>query len=155
MYCNKCGKHIESGIICPECAIAEYEKNSTNKVAPIKEDSTSFNYIPFPEPNNRMYGFGIALTAQILAIIGVFVSYFAVLANILISTVTGVILGFISLLFVFIPLFLAIESIQTFKKRKHPCKRPIATLILGISTLETIPLAAIYTLVAFGLSSVL
>ena len=51
-YCNKCGKQIESGIICPECAIAEYEKAQLNKISnvPMPEASVCEPQAPVCEP---------------------------------------------------------------------------------------------------------
>ncbi len=151
MYCNKCGKQIESGIVCPECAIAEYEethfgKKSTEELNPTYDASTAY----YVEPHNRMYGFKLALAGQILAVVGIFVSYFAIIAN-LISSGTGFVFALVSVVFVVLPMIMGIYSIQTFKERKHLRKKPIATLVLGISTLTTLPISAIYTLIAFVL----
>ena len=149
MYCSKCGKFIESGVVCPECAIAEYEQTYFGTKS--TEEPTISYEIPtthYAEPNNRMFGFGLALTGQILADVSVIVSYFAILANV-ISSATGVIFAFISIIFIVLPLIMGIRSIQTFKERKRPCKRPIATLVLGITTLSTLPISVVYTLLAF------
>lgn len=157
-FCNKCGKQIETGIICPECAIKEYEKEHfqgasfSAEAAPSAPESQQFN--PFPEPRNRMYGFGKALTAVILSVVAFFISYFALLFSMFMDSV-GAALIMISLALSVISLLLGIRSIKLFIERKATCVKPIPTLILGISALPFSGISILYVLLSFILISVI
>ena len=93
-----------------------------------------YAYSTEPEPQNRMFGFGKALTSLIL---GFFSYFFSVLAMALLSEdaapVTGsaivllIAVGITATAFIF-----ALQSIRCYQKRKATCIKPIPTLILGI-----------------------
>lgn len=110
-----------------------------------------------PDPNNRKYGLGRAIAAQILATVSVFVGIIALYA--VVFSLVGFSeeveeLGIPALLFGFfstvgciamsiIAIVLGVKSIKCFKKRTP---RPIATLILGISSVVEASSAVIVAL---------
>ncbi len=103
-----------------------------------------------PEPNNRMYGFGKALTSTILSEIGFVFVYVALIATIA-APVGGLVLSLLSLPLIIIPLVMGIASIKVFKARRSTCVKPIPTLILGIvgtSTAAVTAWIAIITILA-------
>ena len=97
-----------------------------------------------------MYGFGKALASTILGHIGFFISYIALL---FVATEVAAFMGFMFFLFglpvTIIPIILGINSIKTFSRRKPPCVRPVATLVLGIVGLAMSAFAALFELFAF------
>ena len=146
MYCNRCGKEIESGNICDACAAAAYrasmaEKSAKENYAPLETDA-------MPDPQNRMYGFGKALVSTILSSVGFIFAYMA-LAFCFIEPETGLAMSFITLPLIIIPIIFGIKSINLFKARKASCAKPIATLILGIVGLSTAAIAAFFDFFAF------
>ena len=82
MFCNNCGKKIESGIFCQECALIESQKTAKEEVAlaeievepktesePTKEEETvetASDPIVQTDPGSRMVGFGKALASTLL-----------------------------------------------------------------------------------------
>lgn len=156
MYCNKCGRAIDSGYLCNDCAIESFthtesnysNDNSTSSTA-TESDYYRDNLNPIPDPQNRMYGFGKALTSTILGQIAFAIIYSSlymfynedVYAVIIVMTIPMVIVSMI----------LGIKSINTFKSRKGNCVRPIPTLILGINGLVNAATTGLLQLVLLGL----
>ena len=143
MYCNKCGKYISQGTKCDDCARAEYYASQAQQA-----QQPSYNYAngnPYarpnyncePEPKNRMYGFGKALTSTILGFVGFIWSYiaFGEATNYWGDEELALVLILMGLPFIIIPLIFGIQSIKVFTRRKNLSAKPIATLILGISGL--------------------
>ena len=156
MYCNRCGKEIESGNICDACAAAAYRASMAESNAKANEDSTekiNFSYInqesiDMPEPENRMYGFGKALVSTILSSVGFIFAYIALLFSAVVPE-TGLAMSFLALPLIIIPFIFGIKSINLFKSRKATCAKPIATLILGIVGLSTAAMTAFFNFIAF------
>ena len=158
MYCSNCGKFIEGDAkLCKECE-AELNKTTAASEDPIDTatDTTSgvppygydyYNqgyyqpsqngyYCDQPEPQNRMYGFGKALTSAILSFFGVLFAYVAMVAG-LIEPAVGVVLLLISLPCTVVSFIFGLKSINTFRARKATCVKPIPTLILGIEGISS------------------
>lgn len=126
MYCINCGKQIEEGTLCPECA-----EQRTNETVKPTEAPVVQNEKAMPEPQNRMYGFGKALAALFTGVGGVIISYLTVIFAALIPTAYPLFLmGSIAL--TVLPLIFGISSIKTFINRGRNCSKPVATLVLGI-----------------------
>ncbi len=167
MYCTKCGKEIESGSICTACAV----NPPVNPIPPVNQQPPQYQYQqnysqhgysgnnpepqqPLysnqPDPRNRMYGFGKALTSTIMSNIGLSVAY---LALGFVATEYHAFLGFMFFLFALpltvIPFILGLQSIKTFNRRKAPCVRPVATLVLGIVGVAISAFALFFELFAF------
>ncbi len=143
MYCNKCGKEIESGTVCNECLAKE--------TVTIDPDYIMESMNKMPEPDNRMFGFGKALAATILSWVAFFVTYFALIFSMVayeIGNATGMVFLVLALPPLLISLAFSISSIKTFNARKATCAKPIATLVLGIIGLAT----TIFSLVLFNIS---
>ena len=115
MYCANCGKWIDyDATLCKKCEIEE--KNRL-----------------YPSWDNRLYGFGSALTSCIAGLIG----YLLFCASMLVLRENEAFFPFVYLpsipLTVF-ALITGIRSIRCFVKRKAPYVKPVATLVLGIVT---------------------
>lgn len=162
MYCNKCGKEIENGVLCEECAVIEMPCAEASDEAPVKEaevtdpvETIAFsckqNTNPLPEPQNRMFGFGKALASTILSIVGFIFVYIAMILS-LVEPGAGLPLIFLSMPLLIIPLIFGILSIKVFMERKATCAKPIPTLILGIVGLSTAVFAAFFQFLAFLIS---
>ena len=162
MYCNKCGKEIENGVLCEECAVIEMPCAEASDEAPVKEAEVTDpvktipfaceqNTNPFPEPQNRMFGFGKALTSTILSIVGFIFVYIAMILS-MVERGAGLPLIFLSMPLLIIPLIFGILSIKVFMERKSTCAKPIPTLILGIVGLSTAAFAAFFQFLAFLIS---
>ena len=150
MYCNKCGKYISQGTKCDDCARAEYYASQAQQ-----PQQPAYNYAngnPYarqnyscePEPKNRMYGFGKALTSTILSCFGFLWSYiaFTEAASYWADEETALVLILMGIPFIVVSLIFGIQSIKVFARRKNTCVKPIATLILGISGLSMAGLSA-------------
>lgn len=113
-----------------------------------------------PDPNNRKYGLGRAIAAQILATVSVFVGVIALYAVVFSLVgfsgeveelgVPALLYGFFStvgcIAMSIVAVVLGVKSIKCFK-RKTP--RPIATLILGISSVVEASSAVVVALYDF------
>ena len=143
MYCRKCGKYIDGDtVLCPECAAEEAAKqayietfrNSTNPQPSVKSSGS-----------DKMFGFGKALTAVILAYFAMIlleVAYGVCAGMFMSSTDEAMVLaGRITLaLFTLIglglcipSLVMGINSIKISKARQEAgYAKPIVTFILGI-----------------------
>ena len=146
MYCNRCGKEIESGNICDACAAAAYRASVAEKAA--KENYAPLETDAMPDPQNRMYGFGKALVSTILSSVGFIFAYIALLFSAVVPE-TGLAMSFLALPLIIIPFIFGIKSINLFKSRKATCAKPIATLILGIVGLSTAAMTAFFNFIAF------
>ncbi len=160
MYCNKCGKQIDSGVMCTDCLISELAtsmaKETTVKEEPEKvaeqpiyqapvyqpvEDSFSQQTITeepvvtstLPQPGNRMFGFGKALASTIIGFIGFIWGYlWFVMSAVEEMGEASLVLAILLAPMVAVSLAFGIKSIKTFMARKATCAKPIPTLILGI-----------------------
>ena len=116
MYCNKCGKEIEYGTICDECAFEEFKK-TRQAPQPVVVEPQQAEWKPSSQ--NRMYGFGKALagtiigfnnfnlehSAAIVAILGLVITIVlyvlkvpgAILIGIAITTIIGIPFGVTSI----------------------------------------------------------
>ncbi|MBO5789944.1 MAG: hypothetical protein J6R40_02190 [Clostridia bacterium] len=165
MYCNKCGKQIESGTLCQECYLAEQQAQAqayAEQQAKIAYEQAQKEYTytmqngdvvyennfenPMPDPQNRMFGFGKALTSTILGWVGFIFAYIGLIGGIIDPDV-GILFFMMSLPLVIIPLVFGIASIKVFMKRKATCVKPIATLILGIDGLAASLFSAFFSFV--------
>ena len=174
MYCKKCGRYIESGSICSDCAAEEYgyvapdqlpqynaqaqynaeaQYNAQYQYNPEAQYNAQAQYNPqpqqkaytsnLPEPNNRMYGFGKALTSTILGIVGFLWVYISIILGAIEGdAVVLAVLAIVALPLIIIPLIFGISSIKVFTSRKSTCAKPIATLILGITGLSFAAISA-------------
>lgn len=104
-------------------------------------------YSTEPDPTNRMYGFGKALTSTILSFFAVLFAYIAMIAG-LIEPTAGVVLLLFSLPCTVIAFVYGLKSINTFRARKATCAKPIPTLILGIEGVSSSGAAIIMSLFA-------
>ena len=148
MYCTKCGKEIESGIICDECLAKEREAEFEQ----VKLDETlwepAYGVVAIDatvENEDRMLGFGRALASAITGFIGyiaAIVCYmFAIAGDSLTAEDPDMALGLLigalvcnlifSLPLGIISLVMGTKSIKLFKRTVG--KKPVATLILGIA----------------------
>ena len=160
MYCNRCGKEIESGNICDACAAAAYRSSVAEKVAK-ENEKTNVSYAPLeedamPDPKNRMYGFGKALTATILSEVGAVLAVYALLfTGYGFVTAFSLILSLATLPFIIIPIIFGISSIKAFMERKATCAKPIPALILGIVGLSNAAASAMILFFAFVITAML
>lgn len=185
MYCTKCGKEIESGRFCADCAATSQPTNPQPQTpvypqpqapvypqpqapvypqpqapvypqpqAPVypqpqqktySQPSTPSYHSYMPEPGNRMYGFGKALTAAILGFVGFIWAYVAMVM----SFAGGMVVVLLGVPFYVISIVFGIKSIKVFTSRKNTCAKPIPTLILGISGLSLGAIAAFFGLISF------
>lgn len=103
------------------------------------------------DADNKMFGFGKALTSTLLGFFGFIFSIICFAS----SAVGGGIIGFIffypaALTMAIISLIFGIKSISTFKARGRACcAKPIATLILGIVGVVLASLAFLYIFLGF------
>lgn len=163
MYCTKCGKPIESGNICNECA-ANAQTPNTQPAAPVYTQPAPSYQQPvyqqpvyqqpvyqqpavassgIPEPNNTMYGFGKALTSAILSVLAfIFIMYSR--NNIFYSPVMAILLFFAAIPLSIIGIIFGISGIKTFTSRKDAPAKPIPALILGISGLSFGAISALF-----------
>ena len=154
MFCRKCGKQIAEGTMCDDCARAEFYAQQPQQ-PPQQPNYSQPNYSqpnysqPYaqpqaqpkpqytrePDPQNKMYGFGKALTGTILAFVSIIIPYLS-LGVMFDSPELGIVLMLMALPCAIIGLVFGIGSIKTFMRRKNGCAKPIATLILGIAALS-------------------
>ena len=148
MYCTKCGKQIESGIICDECLAKD---QVIVESAPQKTYVVINNNEP-RENEDRMLGFGKALSSTILSFVGAIFAIGAYVFAMMGDMVgeddgAGVIaLVVCSLPFLIISLVQGLKSIGLFKRTVG--KKPIATLILGINGTYTAAMGLHFALVS-------
>ena len=143
MYCSKCGKEIDSGIICRECAFEEMNKQYTPEVKPASPQYTQW----MPEPNNIMYGFGKALTGTILGFVAYIWTCMAMMYAIA-EEPGGLALVFLSIPGIVLPLIFGISSIKTYGRRKKAnCRKPIPALILAIAGVALAGLAIFFSFI--------
>ncbi len=151
MYCNKCGKQIETGTLCRECALADAIAKTEQKEF---VEATVLTHEPenlFPDPHNRMFGFGKALASTIMSTIGFFLSYAAIIATIE-SPGAALVLTLLSVPLAVLPLIWGINSIKLFKTRAKTCAKPIPTLVLGIYGVAMAGMTAFFSFLSFILS---
>ena len=148
MYCRKCGKQIDyDADFCHECARQElYE--SLNGTSEEKSDQTT---LTASNEGSIKTGLGKAIASAILSVVSiifVMIAYIAALGAMVAYeegfdsvALTGVAVSF-SLLTVaaaVIALIFGIKSINCFRtEKKAGRKKPIPTLIIGISSLAVV-----------------
>ncbi len=128
MYCKYCGKPTDNPeAICEDCA-----KQLTNTDNDNQQKSTVENK---ESKYTRMYGFGLGLASVILSVVDLIilstmmVFYWVPISKVgfYVGLAIFIIIGILSMVFGFI-------SIGKFKEaRSNNGKKPLATLILGIS----------------------
>lgn len=142
MYCSKCGKKINEGMICAECFAREASSYKSETIE-IPETHYQDNSIRTAytttvretvPTKSRMEGFGKALTSTILSFFGFIFSYVSL---ILILAEVDIAISVVFLLFslplTIIPFVQGVNSIRLFKETTAPDPKPIPTLILGIN----------------------
>ena len=148
---------IENGTLCPDCSGAEANTDS------VKIDNDIWDSVmgggfqansDMPDPQNRMFGFGKALTSTILSFVGFIFAYMAIIFCALDPT-SGLVLSFLSIPLIVLPIIFGISSIKLFIRRKATCAKPIPALVLGIVGLSTAAFALIFTFLAFIISAAL
>ena len=155
MYCNKCGKYISQGTKCDDCARAEYYASQSQQTNYNYSNTSSYsrpNYNCEPEPKNRMYGFGKALTSTILGFVGYIWTYVSFVLSVDLYygiEESAIVLSLMALPFIIIPIIFGISSIKVFMRRKATCAKPIPTLILGIAGLSLGGIAAFFEMLLF------
>lgn len=159
MYCNKCGKEIEQGTLCPQCEAASVQQEPVQE-QPQVPYTPAPTYTYAPPKQNKMFGFGKALAGTIISIVGFIFSligYFIVMAEATISGDVGVGLVFLlmSLPLVILPIIFGISSIKAFTLKKRYGIKLIPTLILGIVGLATAAFSAIYVLLGLLICAIL
>ncbi len=184
MYCNKCGKQIDSGVMCTDCLISELatsmaketavkdqpEKNNEEPVysvpaynavvenSPSQEQTASTENVyvsTMPQPGNRMFGFGKALASTIVGFIGFIWGYVWLIMSLVDDMgEASLILAILLAPIVAISIAFGIKSIKTFMARKSTCVKPIPTLILGIVGTICGGLAAFFDLLLLLLGAV-
>lgn len=156
MYCNKCGRNLGDSSVCPDCDVT-FEKATESAFGSTDYGTTteSFYSTPYtppvstmPDPTNRMYGFGAALTSIILSVFGYIFAYIGLIMGTVEATAFFV-MTVIATPLTIVSLILGIKSIKVFAKRKAPCARPIATLICGIAGVFWAALAALMGFIGF------
>ena len=155
MFCNKCGKEIEDGLVCDECLERERAEELKASEPAVEQEFPALDEtlwkeavytesVPSDENTNGMLGFGKALASTIMAVIGyifAIVAYiFAVGGGTITETDPEVALAMLIAAFVLhlvfaiplaiIALVMGVKSIKLFMNTKG--KKPIVTLILGI-----------------------
>ena len=151
MYCNKCGKEIESGNLCAECAAPKVTVNEVKE-----EYFFADEYVKIPsDSNNRMYGFGKALTSTILSFFGFIFAYVALICSTWASE-TALVFVFLALPLLIIPIVFGGVSIKAFVSRKNSgCVKPVPTLVLGIVGLSIGCFSMIFEIIAFFIAAAL
>jgi hypothetical protein len=172
MFCTKCGKQIEQGTVCSECA-AKSAANSYNPGAQTGYAQQGYGqtygqqtngqaytaganfYQPYTAPaqspasdkNNKMLGFGKALTSTILSTFGLLFAYVADILFLALDVEAAMILSIFTMPLAIIPLIFGISSIKVFTSCKNSRSKPIATLILGINGLAVSAGAALIDII--------
>jgi len=173
MYCTKCGKQIDyDALVCKECCEKEREALLSSTETETAEEKAQAYYSPvptapaasnesasyaaadngemYPDPDNRMFGFGKALTATILGFVGFLFSYIGLIFTAIIPAV-GIVFFVISAAPSIISVIFGISSIKCFARRKSHCAKPIATLILGIAGLAQGAFACFFLFIILAL----
>jgi hypothetical protein len=177
MYCRKCGKYMEGNAqFCDDCIneakmvlreienIAATDATEVDKKEEVKNDlfddapQVDKPVAPIAQPvtpvarpikNERMNGFGPALTSTIM---GFFGFIFAYVALILMIVMIGVPFWLMSIGLTIPSLIMGIKSIKVFKDAGRLKRaKPIATLILGIAGTSLAGFAAFFDFIALFL----
>ena len=150
MFCTKCGKQIEQGIVCNECAAKEYAQSVR---AACSYKNTEESILPEQPKGNRMLGFGKALTAAILSEVGFLFAYIGFLISDFNDGETRLILSLLVLPLIIIPIIFGASSIKVFRSARGA--KPIATLVLGIAGLCGAAITAFIDLIALWVALML
>lgn len=165
MYCVKCGKAVNelNGDLCSDCAgqpvYGQPVYGQPVYVQPVYGQPVK---PPYGDPANKMVGFGGALSATIMGVIGFIFSYIAIVMFMVSrmpyiggSSTTPVFLALIGLTLSIAALALGISSIKVFSGFKNARPKPVATLVLGIVGVANgaISLFICFLLVLVGLTS--
>ena len=143
MFCNRCGKKIESGSLCSECIAIESMNGQsnvkTNNFAAFTSSAETQAirqeyYSQTEEPGKGvMAGFGLGLTAAILGFVGFIFSYVSFLLCAIMETPeAGIVLSVLALPLCILPFIFGLKSIGRFRRAKAPDRKPIPGFICGI-----------------------
>ena len=91
-----------------------------------------YYYEPQPDPQNRMFGFGKALTATIIGFLSFYFMYFSIFMGAF-DPESAFVFMLLATAPAIIALVLGIGSIKCFVARKDTCVKNIPTLVLGIA----------------------
>lgn len=125
MYCSKCGKEIDyDALVCRECEQAE---------------QTALVETPASGGKPRMRGFGKALTAAIVGVIGYLLAFYS-FACVCVAgessdeylAIVALVLAVLSIGMAIISFVFGLKSIRLFGAVSAGTPRPIGTLVLGI-----------------------
>lgn len=138
MYCNKCGKYIESDeTLCPECKQVQ-QNVSTPNVVVIEQQATPITYAAAPSNKPGV----ISLVLSMVGLVGIFIAAFSIgfeSVGLMVFASAVVITGFV------ISLVQGIKAIKSFIYTcKNKLKKPIAGFIMGIVGLETSAIVILY-----------
>lgn len=173
MFCRKCGRLLDDGsTICPDCDIASVE---AVEFSPVGADVVSGVNAPVNK-GSRKAGLGLGIAAAVLALVGFFFTYFAVMymaglameldsyayssyyvieeAELMAACMLGLAVGVLGLICVIPALILGIISlIRAIKQKKRGQVLPIPALALGIAACVFAALAVLMFLLS-GLMTV-
>lgn len=100
-------------------------------VLPVISAMNKANNADLSDPRNVMFGFGKALTATILGVIG-FIWYYIISELVYELPDVSLLLNVLGLALIIIPILFGINSIKLFSERKDCHTKPIPAFILGI-----------------------
>lgn len=159
MYCTNCGRQIESGTICPECAQTIANRNTYSEYA----NHTPYN-AEYGQPKNtgsRMLGFGKALTSTILSTVGFIFAYIAFIAILSArlsplgsAAASGAAFGVLTVFSLPMHIISLVFGISSIKLFRTATPKPIATLVLGINGLEMSALSLLLVFLELVLASI-
>lgn len=179
MYCAICKKWMDGdALVCPECEALLRQRQTPPAPQPPQPTPVELQppmpywpapspmsapaHVPtpvpapvrshHPDPLNRMFGFGKALTSTILGFVGLIIAYVGIMLLAeetayyysSYDTTSGIVALLMGLPCPIISLIFGIQSISCFKKRKDSCAKNIPTLVLGIVGVVLSGLAALY-----------
>lgn len=163
MFCNRCGKKIESGTLCSECIAIEAMGEGANAKA---NSVSSFHlsteaqairqeyYSQTEEPGKGvMAGFGLGLSAAILGFVGIIFTYVSFLLCAISETgEAGLVLSFLSLPLCILPFVFGLKSIGRFRRTQAPDRKPIPGFVCGIVGLSESVFAMLFAFLTFVVS---
>lgn len=156
MYCKRCGKYIESGDICPECASEEVVFGGEVKVEQYEEK------IPSRKTGleRAIVGAALAVFAAIFSAIGIIFTGLKVAFDWMPQVASGEVMIIPIALFlmgagvmtVFGAVFGIRSVILAFHDRRETGKLPIATMILGFVAIACAVIAVFLVLYAMTIT---
>lgn len=163
MFCNRCGKKIESGTLCSECIAIESMNAQTNVksnnfaafTASTEAQAIRQEYYSQTEEPGKgvMAGFGLGLSAAILGFVGIIFTYVSFLLCAILETgAAGFFLSFLSLPLCILPFVFGLKSIGRFRRTQAPDRKPIPGFICGIVGLSEGVFAMLFAFLTFVVS---